>query len=93
MLSAITTTGTLRFMIRQGSVGAEVFIDFCKRLLADTDGPVYLIVDGHPAHRAKATQSRLLALLRCLLSQPCGVFANVKIAAATRTSLARTVTS
>jgi transposase len=55
MLSAITTTGTLRFMIRQGSVGAKVFIEFCKRLLADTDGPVYLIVDGHPAHRAKAT--------------------------------------
>ena len=55
MLSAITTTGTLRFMIRQGSVGAKVFIDFCKRLLADTGGPVYLIVDGHPAHRAKAT--------------------------------------
>jgi transposase len=55
MISAITNTGTLRFMIRQGSVGATVFIDFCKRLLADTEGPVYLIVDGHPAHRAKAT--------------------------------------
>jgi transposase len=55
MISAITTTGQLRFMISQGGVGAQVFIDFCKRLLADTSGPVYLIVDGHPAHRAKAT--------------------------------------
>ncbi|MBN2905280.1 MAG: IS630 family transposase [Rhodobacteraceae bacterium] len=55
MLSAITTTGQLRFMVRQGSVGAAVFVEFCKRLLADTDGPVYLIVDGHPAHRAKTT--------------------------------------
>jgi transposase len=32
-----------------------VFIDFCKRLLRDDDGPVYLVVDGHPAHRARAT--------------------------------------
>jgi transposase len=33
--------------------------DFCKRLLRDAEqiggGPVYLVVDGHPAHRAKAT--------------------------------------
>lgn len=55
MLSAITTTGTLRFMICQGGVGAKVFIEFCRCLLSDTKGPVYLIVDGHPAHRAKAT--------------------------------------
>ena len=27
----------------------------CKRLLHDAPGPVYLIVDGHPAHRAKIT--------------------------------------
>ena len=33
-----------------------MFIDFCKRLLHDSPGPVYLIVDGHPAHRATATK-------------------------------------
>jgi transposase len=37
-----------------------VFIDFCKRLLHDAArhgaGPVYLVVDGHPAHRATATK-------------------------------------
>ena len=26
-----------------------------RRLLRDQPGPVYLIVDGHPAHRARAT--------------------------------------
>jgi len=34
---------------------AAVFIDFRRRLLLDHSGPVYLIVDGHPANRAPAT--------------------------------------
>jgi hypothetical protein len=55
MLSAVSAQGALRFMIHEGTVNATVFIDFCKRLLRDDDGPVYLVVDGHPAHRARAT--------------------------------------
>ena len=55
MLSAVSAQGALRFMIHEGTVNAMVFIDFCKRLLRDADGPVYLIVDGHPAHRARIT--------------------------------------
>jgi transposase len=55
MLSAVTAQGALRFTVHEGTVNAEVFIDFCTRLLHDAPGPVYLIVDGHPAHRAKAT--------------------------------------
>jgi transposase len=55
MLSAVSAQGALRFMIHEGTVNAAVFIDFCTRLLRDADGPVYLIVDGHPAHRARAT--------------------------------------
>jgi transposase len=55
MISAVTAKGALRFSVYEGTTNAEVFIDFCKRLLHDTDGPVYLVVDGHPAHRARAT--------------------------------------
>lgn len=55
MLSAISAQGALRFMVHKDTVNAAVFIEFCKRLLHDTDGPVYLVVDGHPTHRAKAT--------------------------------------
>jgi len=59
MLSAVSAQGALRFTVHEGTVNAAVFIDFCKRLLHDAEqiggGPVYLIVDGHPAHRAKAT--------------------------------------
>ena len=40
----------------RGNTNAAVFIDFCRRLLHDAPGPVYLIVDGHPAHRATVTK-------------------------------------
>jgi transposase len=36
-------------------VDSTVFIEFCKRLLNDANNPVYLVVDGHPCHRSKAT--------------------------------------
>jgi transposase len=55
MLSAVSAQGALRFRVHEGTVNAAVFIDFCKRLLRDHSGPVYLVVDGHPAHRARAT--------------------------------------
>ena len=42
--------------IQAQAEAAGAVIDFCKRLLHDAPGPVYLIVDGHPAHRATATK-------------------------------------
>jgi len=56
MVSAVTAKGALRFAVYDEKFTAKLFIDFCKRLLHDADGPVYLIVDGHPTHRAKATK-------------------------------------
>lgn len=53
LVSAVTAQGALRFATYQGRFTAESFIDFCKRLLADSAGPVFLVVDGHPTHRAK----------------------------------------
>jgi transposase len=56
MISVVSAKGALRFAVYEGNTNAAVFIDFCKRLLHDSPGPVYLIVDGHPAHRATATK-------------------------------------
>ena len=57
MVSAVSPRGMLRFMIVEGKVNAEVFMEFCKRLLQGATRPVYLIVDGHPSHKArKVTQ-------------------------------------
>ena len=55
LISAVTAQGALRFAAVEDGVNAERFIEFCKRLMHDAPGPVYLVVDGHPAHRAKAT--------------------------------------
>jgi transposase len=56
MVSAVSAQGRLRFSTYTGSFTAARFIEFCKKLLHDTDGPVYLIVDGHPTHKAKAVR-------------------------------------
>lgn len=53
MISAISPRGTLRFMVVEGKVGASTFIEFMKRLLTGAEKPVYLIVDGHPSHKAR----------------------------------------
>lgn len=56
MISAVNAKGLLRFHVFEGTLNAARFIDFCNRLLDDASGPVFLIVDGHPAHRAKETK-------------------------------------
>lgn len=57
MISAISPKGSLRFMVVKGGVGAKVFVTFLKRLMHGRRRPVFLIVDGHPAHRAKLVKS------------------------------------
>jgi len=57
MISAISAKGELRFMVVKGGVGAKVFLTFLKRLLQGHRRRVYLIVDGHPAHRAKIVKN------------------------------------
>ena len=59
MISAISPKGSLRFMVVKGGVGAKVFISFLKRLMHGRRRPVFLIVDGHPSHRAKLVKSYL----------------------------------
>jgi len=53
MISAVTAQGLLRFATYTGSFTGARFIEFCRKLMADADGPVYLVVDGHPTHRSK----------------------------------------
>ena len=40
-------------MCVKGRVNAGVFIDFLKRMIKSTDRKVFLIVNGHPSHKAK----------------------------------------
>jgi transposase len=59
MMSAISSKGLLKFMIINGRFNAGVFIDFIKRLLEGAKTPIILIVDGHPAHKAKKVKAFL----------------------------------
>lgn len=56
LISAITTKGALHFSTFEGKFESSTFIDFCQRLLQDTRGPVFLLVDGHPVHRSNAVK-------------------------------------
>jgi transposase len=53
MVSAISPRGQLRFHLHEGSFRAVHFIAFCKQLLADIEGKIFLIVDGSSVHTAK----------------------------------------
>jgi len=59
-ISAISARGEMRFMTVKGPVKAAAFIEFLKRLLVNTDRPVFLIVDGHPVH-SSGVVSRVVA--------------------------------
>jgi transposase len=56
ILSAVSAQGEFRFMIVKGTVGAKTFIEFIKRLIHGSSRKVFLIVDGHPSHRAKSVR-------------------------------------
>lgn len=53
LISAVSAQGEFRFMTVQGRVNARVFIEFLRRLLHNAARPIFLIVDGHPSHKAK----------------------------------------
>lgn len=61
MLSAVSRQGEFRFMLHEGTVTATVFREFLRRLLLGADGPVFLIVDGHPIHKARLVQEFVAA--------------------------------
>ena len=53
MVSAISAKGSMRFMVVEGRMNGERFIEFLKRLIHNAGRPIFLVVDGHPSHRAK----------------------------------------
>jgi transposase len=60
MIFVLSNTGRLHFSLFQGSFVNIRFIAFLKRLIQQNNGrKVFLILDGHPVHRAKAVQKWL----------------------------------
>jgi transposase len=57
LISAVTAKGRLRFAAYDGNLNGKVFIDFCRRLLHNSAGPVFLVLDGHRVHRSDAVKA------------------------------------
>jgi transposase len=56
VISALTNKGEMSFMVFEGRFQADKFTGFCERLIKQSRRKVFLIVDGHPAHRANAVK-------------------------------------
>ena len=59
MLSAISNSGKLRFIIYKDSMNANKFIDFCRRLIYDIEKKVFFIVDNLRVHHSKKVRAWL----------------------------------
>jgi transposase len=62
MISAVSPRGEFRFMLHEGSVTATVFKEFLSRLMIGATKPVFVVVDGHPIHKAKLVQEYVASL-------------------------------
>jgi transposase len=62
LIAAISNTGTLRFRVFDEKFTGPVFLEFLKRLTKDNRGrKIRLILDGHPAHRARLVKDWVAA--------------------------------
>lgn len=52
MISAVSNRGLMRFMLYDGALNADRFIDFLRRLTKDAGRRVVLIVDNLKGHKA-----------------------------------------
>ena len=53
MVSALTNQGQLSWMVFRERFTTKVFLEFLRRLVKHAGRKVFLIVDGHPVHRAR----------------------------------------
>jgi transposase len=55
-ISAVNAKGAFWCSVYSGKLNAESFVGFLNDFLRTRRGKVYLVVDGHPSHRAKKVQ-------------------------------------
>ena len=66
VISALSPRGRLWFRCYRGTLNATRYVEFLRALLHDIRGPVVLVHDRHPAHRAAAVRRFLRANARRL---------------------------
>ena len=53
MISSITNRGRLNFIVFKKRFRSDVFTEFLRRLVRQSNRKVFLIVDSHPVHRSR----------------------------------------
>lgn len=61
MISALTNRGNLNFMVFTKSFTVAVYLKFLRRLIRQAKRKVFLIMDGHPVHKARRVAAWLAA--------------------------------
>jgi transposase len=59
MVSAISNKGHLEFMLLDGTFNGTIFIAFLGQLIKYKHDKIFLVVDGHSAHKTKAVNAWL----------------------------------
>lgn len=62
-ISAVSPRGEFWYQIYTERFNASAFVQFLRKFMKGRKGPIFLVLDGHPSHRAKLVQ-RYVASLR-----------------------------
>src|SRR5689334_20032317 len=57
VIAAVSNRGLVRFMLSEGALNADLFLDFLRRLVRDAGQQVMLIVDNLKVHKAGKVQA------------------------------------
>jgi transposase len=61
-ISAVSESGAFWFDVYEGGMNAARFLESLKKLMKWRSRPVFLVLDGHPAHRAKIVKEYVESL-------------------------------
>ena len=61
-ISAVNAKGAFWCAVYTGKLDAEAFVIFLKDFMKGRHGPVYLVVDGHPSHKANKVKEYIQSL-------------------------------
>jgi len=62
VISAVNARGEFWAVTYTGKLNAESFVVFLKNFMSSQSGKIFLVVDGHPAHKANAVKSYIQSL-------------------------------
>lgn len=61
-ISAVSARGEFWYQVYTERFNATAFVKFLKAFLKGRRGPIFLVIDGHPSHRAKMVQHYVASL-------------------------------